>query len=175
VLLSKFLFTGSKERMMSEDMKQSQQTAAEAEPWGEAIRPYREARERLEDAEADVLAAAKVALKAGSRALFDKHPGLQSFGWRHIGNVCCRCGAGEAYVLYDEPDINGIHGQELAGTDMPDAKRQAPVEEFLRQFCADHLLELYGSHQGVTMHRSGAVMVDGGYCEDDDCDEDGCD
>jgi hypothetical protein len=161
-----------KERMMTDDVMQVQQTVAGARPWAEAVEPYKEARARLEEV-------TRVAFHAVCRALFDAHPGLQSFAWQQHTHESPSGVLSEEHVCKDDPDINGTPGHDVAGghnwdddtgewlgegEPSPEARLQRAVAEMLKAFDDEDLLKLFHVNVTVTVRRDGTT-VETGECE----------
>lgn len=138
---------------------------------------YATTKRKLAKAREDWLAAAKKVFHAGARALFEKHPALESFGWTQYtpyfndGDVC------KFRVNSYDPTINGLDEEELyeqGGTKWDHKANKEiklheptavylcsePVQEFLESIDEDTMEALFGDHAEVTVFRDGQTEVE---------------
>jgi hypothetical protein len=152
-------------------------------PWTEVVGPYESAVAEIRAGYARAAAEFRTAFLAGCRALFEVHPDLRSFSWTHsrydeCGENCC------SHVLCGERAINGTKldlndgwytwdGEWQGNAEpSPEAKLQRAVSLFLRVFCAEDVIEAFGTGVRITIRRDGTVKVRECYYDDESFEDD---
>ena len=114
---------------------------------------------------------AKELFETVSKQLFEKHPEMESFGWKQYtpyfndGDEC------RFSAHTDEPDINGIRGYEIHeartySTGSYPAKHEELVKakdivtEFLGNFYDSDLKDMFGDHVKITVSKDGIEVDD---------------
>jgi hypothetical protein len=142
-------------------MPAAEYRVSEIEILAEGMESYALARQRIESAMEEARQAAFPAFLVGSRALFDQHPDLQSFGWEQKCEWTPHWEHDEFMVYYDSPSINGFDWAEYYLGEARDLERKLKphVEAFLSRFGEEDMEEMFGDDVCVTVHRDGMVEV----------------
>lgn len=111
-----------------------------------------------QDAKAAMLAKVKDALIPSFNKYFEKYPTLDSFAWNQYtpyfndGDTC-------EFSVNPYVDINNIDEGDLE-SNSTEAEISNDIRQLIEQIPEELMLDIYGDHVKVTIHRNTFVQVD---------------